>query len=248
MLPMPERRSFEGMLSIARYNWPWYVGATFTLVVACFALLLPFPFRLAALAAMLGALWFLVGSLLVSHWVYDRSPLYRWQWMKKLLVGAVPDDALICVAGFDEASTGLRATFSKTEFQVLDHYDAERMTEASIHRARKLHPPGKDALVAPFGQWPALQTDLVIAPLSIHEFRSVEERAAWFAEAKRALKPGGRILVIEHVRDLANFIAFGPGFLHFHSCAAWRESWEAAGLKLTHQSRLTPFLRIFILQ
>lgn len=236
------------MLSIARYNWPWYVGAAFTLIAACMALFLPFPFWLAAVAAIAGSLWFLLGSLLASHWVYDRSELYDWKWMAKHLDLGEVKAALICVAGFDEVSSGLRRVFPAIEFQVLDHYDAARMTEASIHRARKLHPPGMEASGAPHDDWPLLEADLVIAPMSIHEFRSVEERSAWFAEAKKALKPGGRILVIEHVRDLANFIAFGPGFLHFHSCAAWRESWKGAGLKLTRQSRLTPFLRIFILQ
>lgn len=245
---MNERSTFEGVLGIVRYNWPWYAGALLALLGSGFALLLPEPFWLLALPVMFGALWFLLGSLLVSHWVYDRSPLYRWDWMKRALPARAFKRAVVCVAGFDDASRGLRQTFPESDFQVLDHYDALRMSEPSIHRARKLHPPDEQAVQAAFDRWPELQADLVIAPMSIHEFRSVEERAAWFAQAKKSLCPGGSILVIEHVRDLANFIAFGPGFLHFHACSKWRESWQAAGLKQVHHSRLTPFLRVFILQ
>jgi hypothetical protein len=75
----------------------------------------------------------------------------------------------------------------------------------------------------------------------------VEERAKWFAEAKRCLTDDGRIIVIEHIRDLANFLAFGPGFLHFHSVKSWERSWESEGLCLIDSFRITHFLRVFVI-
>jgi hypothetical protein len=73
------------------------------------------------------------------------------------------------------------------------------------------------------------------------------ERVRWFAEARRCLASGGRVVLVEHLRDLANFAAFGPGFIHFHSAGTWRLAWESAGLRCFDDFRITPFLRVFIL-
>ena len=238
------------MLAIVRYNWPFYLVATLVLAAAAiliFSVPTPWVFW-PSLAAVLGSLWFLTGSLVTSHWVYDRSPLYRWDWLRELTDDPLPKEALVCVSGFDEASQALSHTLPHTKFTVLDHYDAERMTEASIHRARRSFPPGPDALVAPFDRWPQIRADLIVGPLSIHELRSNEERTAWFSQAKAALESGGRIVIVEHVRDLANFIAFGPGFMHFHSVASWQQCWESAGLEAARQFRITPFVRVFVLR
>jgi len=244
---MPERSRFAGVLGIVRYNWPFYLTAVVILVLGLLALLLPFPFWIGGLAVLPGTLWFLVGSLVASHWVYDRSPLYQWQWLEPLVELDQVKEALICVSGFDEVSGTLSRTFPEIHFQVLDHYDRKNMTEASIHRARKAYPPGPDSLEVPGHEWPGMKADLVLAPLSIHEFRHHVERTAWFRQARQSLREDGPIVLIEHVRDLANFIAFGPGFLHFHSFSSWEKSWREAGLTLAHHSRLTPFLRIIVL-
>jgi hypothetical protein len=89
--------------------------------------------------------------------------------------------------------------------------------------------------------------DLILGLLAIHELRSETERGLWFAEAKRCLRPDGRVVLVEHVRDMANFIAFGPGFVHFHSRADWRRCWETAGFHLADEFCVTPFIRIFVL-
>lgn len=243
------RSRFQGVRTVARFNWPLYVAAVAVLLVALGVAVsaLPDALRLAGALAAAGALWFLLGSLGATHWVYDRSDLYRWSWLRALLLRG---DArlLVCHTGFDEVSGSLRAAFPEARVEVLDHFDAETMTEASIRRARALHPPAAGTLAAPFDRWPEIQADLILAPLAIHELRRVGERAAWFSEARRSLEPGGRIVVVEHLRDLPNFLAFGPGFMHFHTAAAWRRSWEQAGLELERSSPLTPFLRVFVLK
>ena len=144
----------------------------------------------------------------------------------------------------------LKQQFPRAEWSVLDHYDPVAMPEASIRRARTLFPPTAGTLVARFDQWPLADCsgEVVFALLAIHELRSEPERAKWFAEACRCLAAGGRVVVAEHVRDLANFVAFGPGFLHFHSPAAWQRSWETGGLRLEDSFRVTPFVRVFVLK
>ena len=157
--------------------------------------------------------------------------------------------AIFCHSGFDEASTELRQRFGAAKWEVLDHFDADQMTEASIRRARVRFPPTPGTLSSRYDGWPitAESTDVVFGLLAIHELRSEAERSAWFAEAKRCLCKGGRLVLAEHVRDAANFLAFGPGFLHFHSPASWRRCWESAGLRSIDEFRLTPFVRIFVL-
>lgn len=144
----------------------------------------------------------------------------------------------------------LKQKFPQAGWQVLDHFDPEFMTEASIRRARKLFPPTEGTIPAKFDQWPLAgnSQNVVFGMLAIHELRSDAERAAWFAEARRCLADDGRIILVEHVRDLANFVAFGPGFLHFHLVASWQKSWQAGGFKLDDIFRITPFVRVFVLK
>ena len=123
------------------------------------------------------------------------------------------------------------------------------MPEASIRRARRMFPPPTETVRAPFDRWPVetASADVVFGLLAIHELRSEPQRTAWFAEAKRCLREGGRVVLVEHVRDTANFLAFGPGFLHFHSRASWRRCWERAGLRCLDESHITPWVRVFVL-
>lgn len=246
---MSERGRFQGMLSVARFNWPFFAIAAVVLAVAVAALfLVPQPLvQIAAVFAAAGCLWFFIGSLGVSHAVYDRSDLYRWTWLKRAIGEKMPGAIVLCHAGFDEVSAALREHFPAARWQVLDHYDPATMSEPSIHRARQLFPPTTNTLSARHDDWPPVDADVVFGLLAIHELRSNDDRAAWFSQARRSLLPGGRVVIAEHVRDLANFAAFGPGFIHFHSVASWRCSWELAGLSLADTFRVTPFVRIFVL-
>jgi hypothetical protein len=239
------------MINIARFNWPFYVAALAVLIssLTC-SFLLPAPaLKLVCGIVFAAAAYFLFVSLGVSHLIYDRSDLYRWGWLDRALGGSNMRQAIFCHSGFDEASAELRQQFSATRWQVLDHFDGNQMTEASIRRARTMFPPTPGTLSSRYDAWPAAteSTDVVFGLLAIHELRSEAERSAWFAEAGRCLCKGGRLVLVEHVRDAANFLAFGPGVLHFHSLASWRRCWEVAGFRSVDEFRLTPFVRVFVL-
>jgi len=199
--------------------------------------------------AFLLALYFVMISLGVSHLVYDRSDLYRWGWLDRALRSIDVRRAVFCHTGLDEASTVLRARYPDVQWQVLDHFDEHQMTEASIHRARALFPPRPGTLPARYNAWPlaAKSVDVVFGLLAIHELRTEAERRAWFVECSRCLREGGRVILVEHLRDLANFVAFGPGFLHFHSKSTWGKSWKSVGLRSIDEFRITPFLQVFVL-
>lgn len=248
---MNTRTPWQGMLAIARFNWPFYVAALVILAASSGGLLLFSSSHAKMLSgiALAGSAYFLFGSLAVSHAIYDRSDLYRWEWLDRALRGMRMSRAIFCHAGFDETSRELRVRFADAEWLVLDHFEAAKMTEASIRRARRMFPPTAGTLAAPSARWPVASqsADLITGILAIHELRSADERANWFSEARRCLRHGGRIVLVEHVRDLANFLAFGPGFLHFHSRTSWRRAWESAGLHLLEEFCVTPWLRVFVL-
>lgn len=248
---MSSRGRWQGMHTVFRFNWPFYLIAALVFLTVLVALFqpLPLPVKLACGAAMAGAGYFLFVSLAVSHLVYDRSDLYRWQWLDRALADGGRGHILVCHAGFDEVSEALKRRLAPVEAVVLDHFDAARMTEPSIHKARRLFPPTPGTFAAPFNRWPRENgtSDVVFGLLAIHEFRSEEERSAWLAEAHRCLRPGGRVLIAEHLRDTANFLAFGPGFLHFHSFGNWERCWQKAGLRKVDDFRITPWIRVFVL-
>ncbi len=248
---MNARGKWDGMFNIARFNWPFYLAASAVLIASLAGLFLvtAFPLKVACGLAFAGAVWFLFGSLGVSHFIYDRSNLYRWSWLERALLGVKMRRAILCHCGFDEASSELRKVFGSVQWQVLDHFDAERMTEPSIRRARSMFPPTASTLTSRYDAWPVPgdSSDVVFVLLAIHELRTEAERSAWFAEARRCLRKGGRVVLVEHVRDAANFLAFGPGFLHFHSPARWRRGWDSAGFRSIDEFRVTPFVRIFVL-
>jgi hypothetical protein len=247
---MKPRGKFQGMITIARFNWPLYLLAFVTLVASGAALfLVSGPLRITSAVAFGCGAYFIFVSLGVSHLVYDCSDLYRWSWLDRFIPGFPIRRTVFCHSGFDETSLELREKFPDAQWFILDHYDPQRMTEPSIHRARALFPPTTGTLACSYDAWPlsAESADVVFALLAIHEFRTESERTAWFAEAKRCLCKGGRVVLVEHVRDLANFLAFGPGFLHFHSCTSWRRCWETAGLRSVNQFSITPFIQVFVL-
>lgn len=246
----PPRGSWEGVGKVVSFNPAFFLGGAAALGLAAAALRsFPWPRRLAALGwagLVAGAAQF-AASIVATHAVYDRSPLFRWTWLPQALGGFPPERALVAHSGFDEVSVPLRAILPETGFRVLDLHDAGEMTEPSIARARRLYPPPPGTEPAPWRAWP-VETGAVGAVFLLfaaHEWRTPEGRIELLREARRVLAPGGRIILAEHLRDAANFAVYGPGALHFHSRETWRQDWTAAGLRAVDEIALTPFVHVW---
>jgi SAM-dependent methyltransferase len=223
------RTRFQGARHILRFNWQWYALALAVAVV------------LPPIVVAPAILWSVL-SLAVSHYVYDRSPLYRFTWL------SLPVPPRSCVhlhAGFDETSALLGQVFPEATHRVFDLYDPAEMTEPSIARARNTTAPHADWRALPL---PTAGADAVFLLFAAHELRRAPARVALFREAARVLRTGGRIVVAEHLRDWANFFAFGPGFFHFLPERAWREAARDAGLRVRRRFRVTPFVAVFELE
>ena len=90
--------------------------------------------------------------------------------------------------------------------------------------------------------------DRIFVILSAHEIRNEVERMMFFKELSRVIKPSGKIFIIEHLRDAANFLAYTIGFFHFYSKASWCSIFKNADLMIEKEIKHTPFISIFILQ
>jgi SAM-dependent methyltransferase len=222
------------------------------LIVTIAAIMLPLPpgvWRTLTRCGAGVAMFWMVASLVVSHIVYDRSRLRRWAWIESAL-GFAPGRWVNLHAGLDESTPALRRMFPTSSGRVLDFFDAVEMTERSIRRARRLARNEIPAEPAVFRhlQLADASIDAAMLLLSAHELRPRESRVAMFAELRRALAPGGKIILAEHLRDAANFLAFGPGFLHFFGRCEWRATAAAAGFCVERELRITPFVCVFVLR
>jgi SAM-dependent methyltransferase len=250
MNSIPARKPYQGLVQILQFNWRSYFGAAMGIGVALLALPSLHPiWRVALLLAAVPATFWLASSLIVSHYIYDRFPLYDLNWISRILPRA-PRTWINIHCGFDETSGLLAAIFPEAISQVVDIYDPQVMTEASIRVARRFKHCAIPSVAARYDAL-AFNTGSFDAAFSIfaaHELRRHDQRVKLFREIERILVPGGDLILMEHSRDLWNFAAFGPGFLHFFSQRAWRKAAFEAGLTMRSEFSMTPFVHVYNLR
>ena len=240
---------YQGVRQILIYNWPFYVAACLIDILAIVVmsqvvlpqLMLIGVYGITGLATFWG-----LSSLLVSYYIYDRSPLYEWRWLPVLLSRA-PQSWANIHAGLDQTSDPLLRMFPGTERRVLDIYTPSEMSEPAIERARR---SATIPLVEPANPF-ALpledqSCDTIFLIFAAHELRRHNARVRFFCELRRALERGGSILLVEHLRDWKNFLAYGPGALHFFSRREWMTVGSHSGLHVAREVSVTPFVRCFV--
>jgi len=243
------RKPYQGVWNIVRFNWHFYALSACSIV---FILLIKRYFNsLNTIADILVLLigWTVFISLAVSFYIYDFSDLYKLSWLDKL--ERKENEIILNVnAGFDETSYLLQKKFGAAELHVADFYDLSKHTEISIRRARKAYPVFPNTQQVSTSHLPMQDgsADKVFAILSAHEIRNAAERIVFFKELHRILKPSGKIIVTEHIRDTCNFLAYNVGFFHFHSKSDWLNTFRSAELKVLKQMKITPFITTFILE
>ncbi|MCZ2395015.1 MAG: class I SAM-dependent methyltransferase [Chitinophagales bacterium] len=243
------RKPFQGVGNIIRFNWQFYVLA---IVATVILFLVRNNFNAALRAASDILVVVIIGStlisLLVSCYIYDFSNLYKLSWLDNLL--SKDNGKIVNInAGFDETSNLLKSKFANSDLTVLDFYDPTKHTEVSIKRARKAYPPYPNTQQTNTKHLPLQDksADKIFAILSAHEIRNDEERISFFKEIHRVLSPTGQIIVTEHLRDTANFLAYNIGAFHFHSKTTWLKTFQSAGLRVADEIKITPFITTFIL-
>ncbi len=240
------RRS--GAVRIFLYNWPVY-SFTWTLALATVALSRFVPAFAAwpiAIGACVALAWSFA-SLLVSFYVYDASALVSGSWVAKLIETSMPWATIH--AGLD-AEVELDAVMRGQCVARLDIFDPQIMTSPSITRARSVTPQAHEALrCSPRALALGDETcSAIVVAFTAHEIRDQRAREAFFCELHRALRPGGKALIVEHLRDFANFVSFGPGYLHFVSRSEWLRLAAHANFAIASETRVTPWVMALTLE
>ncbi len=243
-----ERKKLQGVLNILSFNRHFYViGFSVLLLITASWLLFNWSnllFNIIVIAFLYGLLM----PLIVSAYIYDISGYYNFEWLKDHILFDLSIKNIINInAGFDETSFILKNYFPKSHLRVFDFYNPKQHTEPAIIRARKV------SLVYPKTQ--QIKTniiplddnsiDIVFLLSTAHEIRTHKERVEFLKECKRVCKPNGRIVMVEHLRDLPNFLAFSVGFTHFFSKKTWEKAYLEAGFSSITETKFTPFMSIF---
>jgi SAM-dependent methyltransferase len=180
---------------------------------------------------------------------FDRSELLPGQWLKEEVPRAAGRWVQIN-AGLVETTLPLDQVFPGAEGKMLDLYDPAVMTEPAVTRARQRK---TDVAVSTAARPDSLPVDddwaeLVVVTLAAHEIRDRQKRERFFQELRRVVASAGKVIVVEHLRDLAAALAFGPGILHFFPRQEWLRLGSVAGLKMERERHITPFVRVFVYQ
>lgn len=91
------------------------------------------------------------------------------------------------------------------------------------------------------------RSELTLITLAAHEIRDEHRRETFILEAIKSTESGGKIIIVEHLRNLPAFLAFGPGLLHFYPKSLWLALFQKAQLCVEKDFCLTPFAHVFVL-
>lgn len=244
-----KRKKFQGVLNIISFNRHFYI---FGIVILASILVSHHIFGWSDLLLWIVIASFLYGlimPLIVSAYVYDFSGYYNFKWLKNCSIDYSKVKQIVNInAGFDETSFIIKDNFPNADLKVFDFYDSEKHTEPAIIRARKvsLVYPGTQQIKSNLIKMNNQSADLIFLLSAAHEIRSNCEKIQFLKECRRVCKSDGKIIMVEHLRDLPNFLAFSVGFTHFFSKKTWRNAFKNSGFKTFEEVKFTPFMSIFI--
>ena len=243
-----KRRKFQGVLNILSFNRHFYVFGLAALTLIITSHLVFIWSNLLYWIIVLAFLYGLIMPLIVSAYVYDFSGYYNFNWLKSYNIGDSTTKQILNInAGFDETSFIIKNIFPQSDLKVFDFYNAEQHTEPAIIRARKvsLIYPGTQQIISNSIPLKDNSVDIIFLLSAVHEIRSQEEKVQFLKECYRLCKPNGKVIMVEHLRDFPNFLAFSVGFTHFFSKKAWKKAFEKAGFSSFAETKFTPFMSIF---
>lgn len=243
-----KRRKFQGVLNILSFNRHFYFfGLAILILLVASRLMVPWSDVLYWII-LIAFLYGLIMPLVVSAYVYDFSGYYHFNWLKRFDITDSTERQMLNInAGFDETSFIIKSLFPKSCLTVFDFYDAGRHTEPAIVRARKvsLVYPNTQQIASNHIPLKGDSVDTIFLLSAVHEIRLFDEKVEFLKECRRVCKQDGTVIMVEHLRDFPNFLAFTVGFTHFFSRKVWRKAFTEAGFSALNETSFTPFMSIF---
>ncbi len=243
-----KRKKFQGVLNILSFNRHFYIiGLAVLALIGISRWFINWP-EAFFLFVLIAFLYGFLAPLFVSAFVYDFSGFYTFKWLEEIDIDYANTKQIVNInAGFDETSFIIKSKFPAADIRVFDFYNAEQHTEPAIKRARKVSLVYPNTQQIASGSIPMQDgsADLVFLLSAIHEIRTHEERVQFLKECYRICTPGGRVIMVEHLRDLPNFLAFTIGFTHFFSKTTWKNAFESAGFSQFNETKFTAYMSVF---
>ncbi len=244
-----KRKPFQGVVNILGFNRHFFLtGFSILLVLTIGVPCTSGSIRTLILILIFLGSWSMSIPIIVSYYIYDLSGFYELKWLSNL--NAKAGDRIACVnAGFDETGSLIREKLNTSIF-TFDFYEIDKHTEVSIKRARDKYPPDQNAIrLSDYGSPLAhAPFDFIFVVFAAHEIRDQTERSAFFSCLRKSIADNGRVVVIEHLRDLPNLVAYTIGAFHFYSKNNWRNVFSASDLKIENEIKHTPFVSLFQLK
>lgn len=243
-----KRRNFQGVLNILSFNRHFYIFGVSALALIILSKHVFIWYNNFYWLVILAFIYGLVMPLIISAYVYDFSGFYSFDWLKQLKIEDAKDKLNLNInAGFDETSFIIESILPQSNLQVYDFYNAKQHTEPAIIRARKVslfysNTQQINSNLIPLND---NSVDNIFLLSAIHEIRKHDEKVQFLKECRRVTKLNGNVILVEHLRDFPNFIAFTIGFTHFFSKATWKKAFGEAGFKSFKEEKFTPFMSIF---
>lgn len=243
-----KRRKFQGVTNILSFNRHFYVFGLIVLALLLASRLFINWSDLILWVVISAFLYGLLMPLIISAYVYDFSGFYNLNWMNNQIHDDKGINVIVNInAGFDETSFLIKNKFPNSDLKVFDFYNAKKHTEAAIKRARKVSLVYPNTQEISSDKIPLNENiaDIIFLLSAVHEIRSQNEKVQFLKECKRLCKSEGKIIMVEHLRDFPNFLAFSVGFTHFFSRSSWKSAFESAGFSSFKETKFTPFMSIF---
>jgi len=242
------RKPFQGIRNIVYFNWHFYVlfGILFSLGIVVLLYIDSVFLKVGIVVALIFGTYSLLASLIVSMYVYDFTDVYQLPWISE-------DTSYLRIlnihAGFDETSPVIQLKRPNSEISICDFYQSTKHTEISIERARKKYPqPSAIVIQTSLVPFENQSIDEVYVVFAAHEIRDDSERDVFFKEIYRVLVPGGTAYITEHVRGLANSLAYTVGVFHFFTEKTWLSNIKHSGFNLEEKLPYSPFITTYKLQ
>jgi SAM-dependent methyltransferase len=245
---MESRRKFQGVLNILSFNRHYYFFCLVALAILfasrTFIQWNDIIFWIVVVAFLYG----LIMPLVVSAYVYDFSGYYTLNWLNGIIEKEGERKSFVSVnAGFDETSFIIKNKFPHADLKVFDFYNAANHTEPAIKRAREVSMvyPNTEHISSDSIPLENNSVDVIFLLSAVHEIRSHEEKIRFLKECRRLCKQDGQVIMVEHLRDFPNFVAFSVGFTHFFSRSTWKDAFDRAGFSSFSEKKFTPFMSVF---